>query len=216
MANNQQQTNTNEITTSLIKVKPQSVIWNIDNYEVENFVKDLLVGEGIDGVKAVTVTVDKAGVANSNMGLECFIIFDQNSKDINSTNRQNNGGASILNAISSSSKYQPSDKLRAILNKLAFYDVKQKKMLTSIYTRQAGNKRVVYTSVDIFKVLAMMFCADRKKFNLKVMAVVKTDKGGSLIQVGKTWKQSGRQGEDADVLRETMSAITAQNNQRRY
>lgn len=171
MANNQNQ---KSILETAVNIEPVAVVYNIENDAIENFVYNYLSNiKGVEGVSAVRLNVVRDG--NRNPQLSLYAFFDQRSNDIFSNV---NKVPEHLRRKMDLGGFRASDKLHKALLPI----IREFKLISD------GKERLVYTRLDVFKVLGLMLAADHRKHYLTVSEVMKMKKGRSVSTVIKSNK----------------------------
>jgi hypothetical protein len=164
----------NKLFETTVDIDPVAVVYNVQNDDIENFVYNYLTNaRNIDGVAAVRVHVVRDG--NKNPEVSLYLFLDMNSNDVSSNLK--NVPEHLRNKMDVSG-FRASEKLFNALKPI----VKDFKLSAD------PKEKLVYTKLDIFKVLGLMLAADRGKHNIVVSEVVKLKKKRSILTVIKSNK----------------------------
>lgn len=164
----------NKLFETTIDIDPVAVVYNVQNDDIENFVYNYLTNaRNIDGVAAVRVHVVRDG--NKNPEVSLYLFLDMSSSDVFSNLK--NVPEHLRNKMDVGG-FRASEKLFNALKPI----VKDFKLSAD------PKEKLVYTKLDIFKVLGLMLAADRSKHNIVVSEVVKLKKKRSILTVIKSNK----------------------------
>ena len=164
----------NKLFQTTVDIDPVAVVYNVQNEDIENFVFNYLSNaRNIDGVAAVRVHVVRDG--NKNPEVSLYLFLDMNSNDVFS-NLKN--VPEHLRSKMDVGGFRASEKLFNALKPI----VKDFKLSAD------PKEKLVYTKLDIFKVLGLMLAAERGKHNIVISEVVKLKKKRSILTVIKSNK----------------------------
>lgn len=164
----------NKLFQTTVDIDPVAVVYNVQNEDIENFVFNYLSNaRNIDGVVAVRVHVVRDG--NKNPEVSLYLFLDMNSNDVFS-NLKN--VPEHLRSKMDVGGFRASEKLFNALKPI----VKDFKLSAD------PKEKLVYTKLDIFKVLGLMLAAERGKHNIVISEVVKLKKKRSILTVIKSNK----------------------------
>ena len=164
----------NKLFETTVDIDPVAVVYNVQNDDIENFVYNYLTSaRNIDGVAAVRVHVVRDG--NKNPEVSLYLFMDMNSNDVFS-NLKN--VPEHLRSKMDIGGFRASEKLFNALKPI----VKDFKLSAD------PKEKLVYTKLDIFKVLGLMLAAERGKHNIVISEVVKLKKKRSILTVIKSNK----------------------------
>lgn len=164
----------NKLFETTVDIDPVAVVFNIQNEDIEKFVYEYLVkARKISGVAAVRVHVVRDGNKNPEVSLYLFLNMD--SDDVISNLKSI---PEHLRKKMDIGGFRASEKLFNALKPI----VKEFKLSAD------PKEKLVYTKLDIFKVLGLMLSADRAKHNIVISEVVKLKKKRSVLTVIKSNK----------------------------
>jgi hypothetical protein len=164
----------NKLFETTVDIDPVAVVYNVQNDDIENFVYNYLTNaRNIDGVAAVRVHVVRDG--NKNPEVSLYLFLDMSSSDVFSNLK--NVPEHLRNKMDVGG-FRASEKLFNALKPI----VKDFKLSAD------PKEKLVYTKLDIFKVLGLMLAAERGKHNIVVSEVVKLKKKRSILTVIKSNK----------------------------
>lgn len=164
----------NKLFETTVDIDPVAVVYNVQNDDIENFVYNYLTNaRNIDGVAAVRVHVVRDG--NKNPEVSLYLFLDMSSSDVFSNLK--NVPEHLRNKMDVGG-FRASEKLFNALKPI----VKDFKLSAD------PKEKLVYTKLDIFKVLGLMLAADRSKHYIVISEVVKLKKKRSILTVVKSNK----------------------------
>lgn len=164
----------NKLFETTVDIDPVAVVYNVQNDDIENFVYNYLTNaRNIDGVAAVRVHVIRDG--NKNPEVSLYLFLDMSSSDVFSNLK--NVPEHLRNKMDVGG-FRASEKLFNALKPI----VKDFKLSAD------PKEKLVYTKLDIFKVLGLMLAADRSKHYIVISEVVKLKKKRSILTVVKSNK----------------------------
>ena len=164
----------NKLFETTVDIDPVAVVYNVQNDDIENFVYNYLTSaRNIDGVAAVRVHVVRDG--NKNPEVSLYLFLDMSSSDVFSNLK--NVPEHLRNKLDVGG-FRASEKLFNALKPI----VKDFKLSAD------PKEKLVYTKLDIFKVLGLMLAAERGKHNIVISEVVKLKKKRSILTVIKSNK----------------------------
>lgn len=164
----------NKLFETTVDIDPVAVVYNVQNDDIENFVYNYLTNaRNIDGVAAVRVHVVRDG--NKNPEVSLYLFLDMSSSDVFSNLK--NVPEHLRNKMDVGG-FRASEKLFNAL----------KPIVKDFKLSAAPKEKLVYTKLDIFKVLGLMLAAERGKHNIVVSEVVKLKKKRSILTVIKSNK----------------------------
>lgn len=187
-----------ELIKSNVNLDPSFVGYRVNGYDVEAFVKKCLEDAGVDGILTPKLIVSREG-NNAQINVGFYVFINADSKDVYTAN--NKIPAHIRRMMNATTvNFNPSERLKKAITPFVPYG--EHGPITRISVQDRGSKTFLYIKCNIFKILAAMFDAPRKKYNIAITEAMNLKKNQCALTVVKAFKfaEETSNSED-DILR---------------
>lgn len=182
------------LTDTAIKIEPVAVIFNLQNSDIEEFVKNYLSNVlNIEGVLGTRIKVVESA---RHPEVSVFVFMDIDSPDI--INKTANIPEPLRQRMDTGG-FKASNKLLKALRPLS--------RRNDIHLGSSPRDRLVYAQLDIFRVLGMMLNCDRNQHQLKITETVCLKRNNIIITVVKSNRFYDNSNSNSDRLRDVMERI---------
>lgn len=185
-----------ELIKSNVNLDASFVGYRVNGYDVENFVKKCLEDAGVEGLLNPKLVVSREG-NNAQINVGFYVFLRSDSKDIYSP--ASKIPAHIRQRMEIHN-FNPSERLKKAVT--PFVPFGENGPLTRINIYDRGGKTVLFIKCNIFKILAAMFDAPRKKYNIAITEAMNLKKNQCALTVVKALKFAEENSNaEEDVLR---------------
>lgn len=149
----------NSLLDNLTNIEPSGVMYNLKGSDIEAFVEDYFQKRGVP-IDGTHLRVNREGANSPNM--DFFIFINVKNENIVSTSRDI---PEALRAKAADVNIELSDKLKDVVTALIDQRIE--------FSRAQGDRRYIYIKLNIFRILALMFCCEPGKHRAVVLDVRK-------------------------------------------
>lgn len=186
-----------ELVKSNVNLEPSFVGYRVNGYDVENFVKKCLEDAGIDGLLNPKLIVSREG-NNAQINVGFYVFLRPDSKDVYSANSKI--PPHMRQIMGASANFNPSERLKKAVTPFVPYG--ENGPITKVSVNERGNRTVLFIKCNIFKILAAMFDAPRKKYNIAITEAMNLKKNQCALTVVKAVKfADDTSSSEDDILR---------------
>lgn len=186
----QQPRRSHSITKTTVDIEPVSVIYNLEEASIQDYLKVYFDQSGITSYSAARLQVRRQG---TNPLATLYVFFDGKSDDVTpNRNRQQKSGMipqGILERMDNGGS-SISKELRNAIRPLSNGN-------PHVRTSNRNGQKIAYIEIDIFRVVGLMLSVDPKQHDLSITELKQLGKS-ILLTVQKT-KRFGRVGGKSDI-----------------